>query len=91
YFPVKKVVSFHHPSPKVLAKEIGKRGFISTYSPEFLQRYVSDSNGSWKGDCPCKLLKDTNLKSIQILTHPFWWNKEELDFEKLYQRFSEGR
>ena len=92
FFPLQKVVSFHHPSSKVLNNEIDCGDFVSTYSPEFQQMYVSDSNGRWKGDCPCKLLKDANFKNIQILVHPFWWNEEESwGFKDLYQRFSKSR
>ena len=90
FFPISKTVSFHHPSPEVLDNEIDVGDFVNTYSPEFLQRYISDSNGSWKEECACQVLKDAKSKSIQILTHPFWWNEEQRSFGELFHRFSDG-
>jgi hypothetical protein len=77
FFPLQKVVSFHHPSQKVLNSEIDCGAFVNTYSPQFRQRYLSDSNGSWKEGCPCRILKEAGLENVQILTHPFWWNRDE--------------
>jgi hypothetical protein len=88
FFPLQKVISFHHPSPKVLNNEIHCGAFVNAYSPQFRQRYLSDSNGRWKEGCPCRILKEANLEKVQILTHPFWWGRDEMgEPSNQYQNF----
>jgi hypothetical protein len=88
FIPLQKVVSFHHPSSRVPNNEVDCGDFVNAYSLQFRQKYISDSNGGWKEGCPCHILEEAGLKDVQILTHPFWWHREESGgFMNLYQRF----
>ncbi len=53
-----------------------------TYEPMFFSKikYLSDSQGWYEG-CPCKIFESSKYSKIQLLTHPFIWDKNpETDF-----------
>lgn len=35
--------------------------------------FLSDSNRSWKGRCPCRYV-DSRASGIYLLVHPIWWH-----------------
>ena len=75
-----KVFSFHNPTLKHL--EFNKSvyaGLTNTYS-ELLQSmpYCSDSNGYWRFQNLSEFLEHNVGNSIQVLTHPGWWQEHHL-------------
>ena len=92
------VVSFHRPQDGVFSKNFGS--FTNAYGPDFfskaedyeknpdLPKFVSDSKGVWRFGCPC-LLKD-RPKTLQVLTHPIWWGREEKDNNLHLQNWLKG-
>lgn len=81
-FEVEKVISFHRPPQFVLNEEL--ENFISTYGARFFGgiKYLSDSKGSWREGCVCQWLRPLSEKSFQLLTHPVWWGREEMNVNK---------
>lgn len=77
FFPIKKIVSFHRPSRKILNRTLNPGKIVSTYEPDFFTRskYLSDSTGNWREICPCKILKQGKYFNLQILTHPILWGE----------------
>lgn len=77
YLDIVPVVSFHRPSNMVLGRDF--RAFVSTYSPRFFTdiKYVSDSRGTWREECPCQRLNDRAHEAMQVLIHPIWWKITE--------------
>lgn len=68
------VVSFHQPSPRVLARQIHLR-CINTYDlgDELNIHYLSDSNMVWREGCPSDVLRARTYQRLQLLLHPEWW------------------
>jgi hypothetical protein len=63
------------------AKALGIKNYA--YDPKFTRdmKYISDSRGSWKDGCLCKLLG--KYDKIQVLTHPYWWyTREEVAYDR---------
>jgi len=87
YFPISKVVSFHHPNPKVFGLEV--KNFINTYNSYFFKEcdYISDSNRDLKKGCIKEFIEKTENNRIQILTHPIWWNEKNLSLKQIYRNF----
>ncbi len=87
YFPISKVVSFHHPSPKVFGLEM--KNFINTYNSYFFKEcdYISDSNRDLKKGCIKEFIEKTESNRIQVLTHPIWWNEKNLNLKQIYRNF----
>ena len=84
YIPLQRIVSFHRPM-KELFTNIIIPDFINTYEDRFFRtiRYYSDSNRRAFYEV---LKPDVNLdssRSIQLVTHPFWWDVENLDLQSL--------
>ena len=83
------VFSFHNPNSIIINKYSNYyySGMINTYSEYFMKKvyYCSDSTGIWKNDNLDKVLKEKNIKWVQVLTHPVWWtNKKNMTpFEKI--------
>ncbi len=69
------IVSFHRPSSKFLGMKDKIAGRIHSYMPLFFNEfsYCSDSQGAWRFEDPELLIKNDNVKNIQLLTHPIWW------------------
>ncbi len=71
--PVDDVVSFHRPSPAVLARSY--TSFINAYDPRFFSpdAYLSDSRRSL-GFLPALADRlNAGPARIQLLLHPEWW------------------
>ena len=70
------IISFHKPQRYLLNydKKISKKNH--TYMSKFFSKiiYSSDSRGVWKFGAPTKIKDINKKKSIQLLTHPEWWN-----------------
>lgn len=89
-----KAFSFHNPFEFELSCTENKyAGLINTYATRFHKEigYCSDSNGYWRHSRLEDVLKDSKFKSIQILTHPEWWQDEVLSPKQRVLRCIEGR
>lgn len=77
--------SFHRPSKSILNKTLKIKGLLNSYDKIFFEefKYISDSNHNWREGCVCNHLKNNN--QMHILTHPIWWNYDNINtqIEKL--------
>ncbi len=77
------IFSYHNPHK--LKNFILNRitpGVRNTYEPIFFSKikYLSDSQGWYEG-CVCKIFKEKKYDKIQLLTHPYIWDKKpEINF-----------
>ena len=80
-----KVFSFHDTNPFILSCEDFKYGgIINVYSSFFKKKYnyCADSTGFWRYEILDEVLKDENIKHLQILTHDAMWTKNVLSPRK---------
>ena len=88
-------VSFHDPSPALLARFDGPRfaGMINAYGRTLRARYkyCSDSNGYWRYDRLGDLLDPAMHPRLQLLTHPEWWVPAPLSPYQRVRRCVDGR
>jgi hypothetical protein len=79
--PCDPIFSFHRPGSFTGWERITIPNFLNVYSDEYFKKikYVSDSNRRrfWETSLP-EILNNEQAKSIQLLTHPIWWDVEEL-------------
>ena len=83
------VVSMHRPSKWVLEENIVfDNNIVNTYGKEFFEnfKYVSDSRMHWREDV-IGTIKSSNYQKIHILTHAFWYNKENELPKSKFNRF----
>lgn len=88
------VFSFHNPTPLLLSFEEPKySGLINCYSYYFKKEvgYCSDSNGYWRYRRLRDVLEIASDRSLQVLTHPAWWQEKPLSPRNRILRSVEGR
>ena len=82
-----KVFSFHNTSDFTMnCKKWEYAGLINTYADYFQTEvpYTSDSNGYWRFKRLKDVLNDDSQHSLQVLTHPEWWQEKVLSpFDKV--------
>jgi len=86
--------SFHNPSAHSLRFDEDRYGdLINCYSKKLKTNvaYVSDSNGYWRFQRLKNILQLAKDNSIQVLTHPEWWQSKILSprqriFRSIYGR-----
>ncbi len=61
--------------------------YAKTFMEEII--YRSDSARRWRHGCICSQIDELNNQSIQLLIHPIWWTKENLDKESVLNKFAE--
>lgn len=76
-----EVFSFHNTTPFTLSCE--KRHYanlINVYSDYYKEKYnyCADSTGYWRYEILEDVLKDTNVKHLQVLVHDAMWSEEVL-------------
>lgn len=83
-FPIDYAVSFHRPQPESLGRKYDC--FVSAYDSVFFNTdfYASDSKGEDRFYEKLELLLKSNVRFIQLLLHPCWW-ENETDRSKIYQ------
>lgn len=89
-----RAFSFHNTDPIILSfKEWSYAGMINAYAAFFRDEiaYCSDSNGYWRHRRLEDVLKDDSIRSLQVLTHPEWWQDEEMSPQEKVQRCIDGR
>lgn len=71
------MVSFHRPGELELSGFSMCEGVTNPYSDALTKQmlYRSDSGGSWRYGHPLESEEFANRKSLNILTHPIWWNE----------------
>jgi len=88
------VFSFHNTTEEILSyNENSYAGMINTYNKFFREEtgYVSDSNGYWRFERLEDVLNSGKHKSLQVLTHPAWWQEEVLSPRERIWRCVDGR
>jgi hypothetical protein len=88
------VFSFHNTTDEILKyNKDSYAGMTNTYSRYFREKtgYCSDSNGYWKHDRLEDILNSGKHKTLQVLTHPAWWQDEVLSPKQRIWRCIEGR
>lgn len=71
-------VSMHRPSQQILGSDLKIPDIVNSYGYTFFHefKYLSDSRCYWRE--PVKeIITSEQYKRVQILTHPFWYNKNE--------------
>lgn len=73
-------VSMHRPSKSTLEANIEIDGIINSYSDIFFKefKYISDSRRRWREPID-EIIVGKEYSKLHILTHPFWYNKDEID------------
>lgn len=81
--------SFHRPAPEILSSDFSVDGLENAYNPDFFapERYISDSNRSWRCGDPVAFVENFAGSRIQALTHPIWWSEAERSTEAILQEF----
>jgi hypothetical protein len=85
-------VSFHRPRTNPLVMGAGQdisTPFIHTYMKEFIddQMYLADSRGVWAYGEPLMSERFRQGKPLHILTHPLWWNENEIGRDEVLDGF----
>jgi len=76
-----KVFSFHNTNPFTLSCEKSKyAGLINVYSKYFKENfdYCADSTGYWRFEPLDDVLKNHEIKNLQVLTHDSMWSNDVL-------------
>lgn len=88
YIPLSKVLSFHRP-PSFVTENFEIPDFTNVYGERYFKRirYFSDSKRrEFASELFDSLLMDKD-RSIQLLTHPYWWDHVSLNLWEAWERF----
>lgn len=88
FIPLTKIVSFHKP-PSFVVDNFEIPGFTNVYGERYFKkiRYFSDSKRrEFASQLFNSLLMDKDT-SIQLLTHPYWWDHVSLNLWEAWERF----
>ncbi len=90
YVDLSRIISFHRP-PTFIIEGFEIEGFINIYDKKYFKdiRYYSDSK---RREFEDKLFKDfanDSKTSIQLLTHPYWWDHIDLNLYEAWLRYME--
>ena len=85
-----KSVSMHRPSNVTLEADYDLYPYINSYGKKFFKqfKYVSDSRRRWREDV-VNVIESGNYEKLHILTHAFWYHKEEKDLYTTIKNFIE--
>jgi hypothetical protein len=90
-----EVFSFHAPEAAGVADVDADTlaGMISTYGRELRDgyEYVSDSNGYWRHHRLPEVVEAASHPRLHVLTHPEWWQEEEMSPRQRLERAIQGR
>ena len=73
--------SFHETTPFILScKKESYGGLLNVYSSRIQRnyQYCADSTGFWRYEVLDEVLRDPNVRHLQVLTHDAMWSKEVL-------------
>jgi len=90
HIPVSKIISFHRP-PDFIFENLEFEGFINVYGDKYFKeiRYLSDSKRRKLYKNLNESLQTDTKTSIQLLTHPYWWDHISLNAYEAFDRFVE--
>lgn len=89
-----EVFSFHNTTPFTMScQNWTYGGLINTYASFFQKEaeYCSDSNGYWRYNRLYDVLNNTTAQTLQVLTHPEWWQEMKMSPWEKIQRCVAGR
>ena len=83
-----RAVSMHRPSRQIMEANLEVDGLINSYQKKFFKefKYLSDSRMHWREDVE-KIVDRKEFPMLHILTHPFWYSKEEESTREKLLRF----
>jgi hypothetical protein len=90
YIPLSKIISFHRP-PTFIIEGYEIEDYVNIYDKKYFKdiRYFSDSKRrEFKHQLVESLEKDKTT-SIQLLTHPYWWDHIDLNLYEAWRRYIE--
>ncbi len=82
------IFSGHMPSKQFLLANIKIPNVINCYNEKFFRHYskpdngviyVTDANNQWRYGYPLEMLEKYDKLRMQIVIHPYTWNKENVD------------
>lgn len=81
-------VSMHRPSEKTLNANYEFANIINSYNDTFFHKfkYISDSRKFWKEN-PKEVIENKDIKHLQILTHPIWYDWQEITIRESMENF----
>lgn len=81
-------VSMHRPSKGLLDADVSIPGMVNSYSSTFFKefKYLSDSRRNWREPVD-EILRNGVFDKLHILTHAFWYNKEEIDLRSSVKNY----
>jgi len=84
-------VAMHRPTKEIIESDLQIPGMINAYSTKFMKefKYVSDSRMKWREPVEEYIETGTHEK-LHILTHPFWYNDDEISMSENIKRFIEN-
>jgi hypothetical protein len=88
------VVSFHRPPPGLVGGDPALTAPLPhTYQPRFVEEieYCTDSTGRWRYGPPEERASVTAGRALHLLTHPIWWDDDDLLPEHRLDRFLSQR
>lgn len=77
------VVSMHRPSKTLLEADLKIPGLINSYGKTFFNdfKYLSDSRRRWREPVE-EIIASEQYQRLHILTHAFWYNKQEMSLKE---------
>ena len=80
--------SYHRPSKRILNANLSIDGMINSYNDTYFKqyKYLSDSRKHWR-EPVLDIIKNGMYSNIHILTHPFWYNREEISMKESLKMF----
>lgn len=81
-------VSMHRPSRETLEADYIIPGIINSYGNKYFKefKYLSDSRRRWR-EPVMDIIKSRVYDNLHILTHPIWYNRQELNIKETLSRF----
>ena len=83
-----RVVSMHRPRKATLDSNLMVPGMINGYGKVYFKefKYLSDSRRWWREPVE-EIIESGQYKRLHILTHAFWYEKNEQTLEETVSRF----
>ncbi len=90
YLPIDRIISFHRP-PDFIIEGFSIDDFINIYDKKYFKdiRYFSDSKRREFEEELLKSLEKDHNTSVQLLTHPYWWDHIDLNLWESWRRYME--
>ena len=88
-----RMISFHRPAKSLLGHAADLAGRRHAYQPRFFSAmgYCSDSRGAWHHGAPLDHPAIAAGTALQLLTHPIWWARPDVEPQARLHAFLERR